>query len=152
TRTASIDRWRSPGGSVGQEQLRAAIAVLPFVAQGDAATLQPAADAIAEDLINVLARVPGIRVISRGTMESYRGRAIDVAAVATELDVNYVLEGVVRAEGDRLRVNVELINPATRSPAWSARIERASGKEGEVRDEIVTQLARELQLGTPALE
>ncbi|MBV8836810.1 MAG: hypothetical protein JO000_09735, partial [Alphaproteobacteria bacterium] len=152
SRAAAIERWRSPGALPGpSEQPRAAIAVLPFVAQGNAA-LQPSADAMTDDLINVLARVPAIRVISRATMESYRDRPIDVAAVAAELDVSYVLEGVVRAAGDKLRVNVELIDPATRSPAWGARIERASDEEGKVRDEIVAQLARELQLGTPAVE
>ena len=107
---------------------------------------------LTDDLTNTLSRSPGLRVISRQSMQGYRGKPVDVAAVGTELEVRYVLEGSIRREGDRLRVNVELIDPATRSPAWSARVERQNGEQSAVRDEIVGRLARELTLEIPTIE
>ena len=121
-----------------------ALAVLPFTAIGESG-LQTSADIITEDLTNSLSRVALLRVISRQTMRSYAGGKVDVAAIGAELGVRYVLEGTLRMQGERLRVNVELINPATRLPVWSTRIERDNTDLDQLRDEIVGRLARELQ-------
>jgi TolB-like protein/DNA-binding SARP family transcriptional activator/Tfp pilus assembly protein PilF len=129
------------------------IAVLPFLTYGDAAgSMQSAADTITDDLTNTLSRVPGLRVISRQTMQSYRGRPVDIAVIGAELGVRYILEGSLRMHGDKLRVNVELTDPTTRLPAWSARIERDRGEQQAVRDEIVGRLGRELQFEIPLVE
>jgi TolB-like protein len=78
-------------------------------------------------------------------MQSYRGQPIDIAAIGAELGVRYILEGSLRMRGDKLRVNVELIDPVTRLPVWSARIEKAGGEQAAVPDEIVGRLGREVQ-------
>jgi TolB-like protein/Tfp pilus assembly protein PilF len=154
----AADRWQAPKLSSAPNAGRnlrnvIAVAVLPFVVLGEnAQSMQPVADTLTDDLTNTLSRSPGLRVISRQSMQGYRGRPVDIAAVGTELDVRYVLEGSIRTEGDRLRVNVELIDPATRSPAWSARVERQNGEQSSVRDEIVGRLARELPLEMPVIE
>jgi TolB-like protein/Tfp pilus assembly protein PilF len=115
--------------------------VLPFTTYGDnAGSIELLADAMTDDLINMLSRVPSIRVISR----SFKGRPIDIAAIGAELQARYVLEGSMRMLGDKLRVNVELTDPSTRLSVWSGRIERAGADRQAVQDEIVGQLAREL--------
>jgi tetratricopeptide (TPR) repeat protein len=100
---------------------------------------------VTDDVINMLSRVPGLRVISRQTSRSYAGRPIDFAAVGTELGVRYVLDGKVRGEGEKLGIDVALIEPASRRRIWSAQIERDHGDRDVIIDEIVGGLARELQ-------
>jgi TolB-like protein len=120
------------------------IVVLPFATQGPTAAIRPLADALTDDLTNMLSRVAGLRVISRQTARRYSEKPTDVATIGTELQVRYVLEGSLRLHGDKLRINVELIDPHSRLPAWSTRIERQDGEHQTVQDEIVLRLAREL--------
>jgi TolB-like protein/DNA-binding SARP family transcriptional activator/Tfp pilus assembly protein PilF len=120
------------------------IIVLPFGPHGTADPAEPLADVLTDDLTNMLSRVANLRVISRQTARRYRDRQTDVAAIGAELQVRYVLEGSVRIHGRKLRVNVELVDPLTRLPAWSTRIERPDDEHHAVLDEIVMRLAREL--------
>jgi tetratricopeptide (TPR) repeat protein len=99
---------------------------------------------VTDDLINTLSRAHSIRVISRQSVRSYRGAATDIAAIGSELQVKYILDGTMRMHGDKLRINVELIDTATRLPVWSTRIDRDSAERRAVPDEIVGRLAREL--------
>jgi tetratricopeptide (TPR) repeat protein len=85
-------------------------------------------------------------VISRQTALSYQGRPIDIAAIGAELGVRYVLEGNMRMGDDKLRVNVALIDPASRLPVWSSHIERDGAERHAVQDEIVRRIGRELLL------
>jgi DNA-binding SARP family transcriptional activator/TolB-like protein len=149
------DPWRSPA-TAQEAQLPKGIipiVVLPFASPGG--TDEPAqliADMLTDDLTNTLSRVPSFRVIARQTARSYQSQAIDVAKLGTELQVRYVLEGSVRLQDDNLRVNVELINPATRLSVWSGRVERRGADRQGVRDEIVSRLARELQFEVLPIE
>ncbi|HEY0439390.1 MAG TPA: tetratricopeptide repeat protein, partial [Xanthobacteraceae bacterium] len=120
------------------------VAILPFKTYESSEQVRLLADMMTDDLINMLSRVPSFRVISRQTSRSY-AQPVDIAAIGTELGVRYILEGTMRVQGDRLRVNVELIDPATRLPVWSDRIEREGADRHAVQDEIVARLARELQ-------
>lgn len=142
------DPWRSPAAA-HETQLPNGIipiVVLPFASPGGAdERSQLIADMLTDDLTNTLSRLPSFRVISRQTARSYRGMAVDVAKLGTELQVRYALEGSARLEDDMLRVNVDLINPATRLSVWSGRVERRGADRQGVRDEIVSRLARELQ-------
>src|SRR5262249_4536335 len=92
------------------------------------------------------------RAISRQPSGSYQERSTDVAVLAAELGVRYVLEGNMRTHGDKLRVNVELIDPKTRLPAWSARIERAGTDRHAIHDEILGRLGRELMFEVVQVE
>jgi TolB-like protein/Tfp pilus assembly protein PilF len=152
-RRASVpeaDSWQSPPLPSRHERAEigkpaTALAVLPFTTYGESAgAVQQTADILTEDLTNSLSRVAMLRVISRQTMRGYLGQKIDTAAVGAELGVSYVIEGNVRTRGDKLRVNVELIDPATRLPVWSTRIERDGTDLDQLHDEIVGRLAREL--------
>jgi DNA-binding SARP family transcriptional activator/TolB-like protein/Tfp pilus assembly protein PilF len=149
------DPWRSPTASSESQLAKGIIpiVVLPFVSSGG--TDEPGqliADMLTDDLTNTLSRIPSFRVISRQTAHSYQSQAIDVAKLGTELQVRYVLEGSVRLGDDNLRVNVELINPATRLSVWSGRVERRGADRQGVRDEIVSRLARELQFEVLPIE
>jgi len=149
------DPWRSPS-SAREAQLPKGIipvVVLPFTESGGADDgLLLIADMLTDDLTNILSRVPSFRVISRKTARSFQGHAIDVAKLGAELQVKYVLEGSVRLHDDNLRVNVELIDPATRLSVWCGRVERSGADRQGVRDEIVSRLARELQFEVLPIE
>jgi DNA-binding SARP family transcriptional activator/TolB-like protein/tetratricopeptide (TPR) repeat protein len=149
------DPWRSPS-SANEAQLPKGtipIVVLPFMGLGGTDdSIQLTADMLTDDLTIRLSRVPSFRVISRQTARSFQVQTLDVTKLGDELHVRYVLEGSVRLQDDRLRVNVELIDPATRLSVWSGRVERDGGDRQGVRDEIVARLARELHFEVLPIE
>jgi TolB-like protein/Tfp pilus assembly protein PilF len=129
------------------------ILVLPFTAYGEpVGSVQVTAATITDDLISALSRIPGLRVVSRETSRRYQGQPIDVAALGSDLGVRYVLEGSVHARGDRVRVNVALIDPTTRSPVWSERIDRDGSDRQGIQEQIVTRLGRELRVEVGAAD
>ncbi|MGH6767501.1 MAG: tetratricopeptide repeat protein [Xanthobacteraceae bacterium] len=147
------ENWQSPSlpsrGDYADPGGRSpvAIAVLPFTSFGPtASTTQHVADAITDDLINVLSRVPGLRVISRQTMRRYDGRSLDIGAIGSELGVRYVLEGTLRMHERKLRLNAELTDSATRTSVWSDRIDHDGDDWQHVLDEMVNRLGRQLQV------
>jgi TolB-like protein/DNA-binding SARP family transcriptional activator/Tfp pilus assembly protein PilF len=149
-RLALADPWRSPPSLAPPRDTPVdsgsiiSVAVLPFTAYGEAAgTVEMIASMMTDDLTNLLSRNRTFRVISRATARSF-DRSVDVATIGTELQVRYVLEGSVRMLADKLRVNVELIDSASRTAVWSGRIERDGADQHGVQDEIVGRLAREL--------
>jgi len=130
-----------------------ALVVLPFAAEGaDRSPDQRLAARMTEDLINDLSRVPALRVISRQTSRLYAGRPVDVAIIGTELGVRYVVEGSVQLNEAQLRVNVALVDTATRLQVWSDRFERDQAGVPAVLDEITRGLARRLQINVIAAE
>lgn len=150
-----LDAWRLPSVHRRAEYRNGIvpIVILSF------AVLGPADDSVAltatmltDDLTNVLSRIPSFRVISAQTARSYQDKAFDSAKLGEELQVKYVLEGSVRADGDSRRINVALIDAASRITVWSGRIDRAGTDRQGVRDEIVGRLARELQFEMPPIE
>ena len=148
------DVWRLPAAlESASTQSIVALAVLPFAALGDTtASTQLVADMMTDDLINVLSRVPGFRVISRRTTERYKDQPADFATIGADLAVRYVLEGSVRTQDGLLRVNFQLLDATTLLPVWSDRVEREQGGRHEVRDEIVARIARELHINILPIE
>ena len=148
------DYWRDPSQTVETAAKDIIpIAVLPIAALGDTGgATQLIADMMTDDLVNVLSRVPSFRVISRQTTSRYQGQPIDVAAIGAELRVRYVLEGSARMQDGGLRVNVQLFDPRTRLPVWSGRVERDGADRHAIRDEIVSRIARELQIDMLPIE
>ncbi len=147
---SDADAWQSPplpsgrdSGDAKPARAITAVAVTPFKTFGEAAV--SISDAMTDDLTNILSRVPALRVISRQTMQHYAEKDYDAAKLSAELGVHYVLEGSIRPHGDKVRVNVALIDPANRLTVWSARIERRNGEQHDIQDEIVARVARELQ-------
>jgi TolB-like protein/DNA-binding SARP family transcriptional activator/Tfp pilus assembly protein PilF len=157
---APPDPWQSPRlPSQSKAEVAApakpliSLLVLPFKTfRESTGSTELLAEMVVDDLTNLLSRVQFMRVISRQTALTFKGQAIDVAAVGAELRVQYVLDGSMRMQGDKLRVNIELIDPKTRLPVWSTRIEREDADRSGVLDEIVGRLARELQFEPVGIE
>jgi TolB-like protein/class 3 adenylate cyclase len=125
---------------------RLSIVVLPFTNMGGDPEQEYFVDGITESLTTDLSRISGSFVIGRNTAFTYKGKAIDLKQVGNELGVRYVLEGSVQRGGNRLRVNVQLIDAETGKHLWAERFEKPLADLFDMQDEIVAHLAN--QLGT----
>ena len=81
-------------------------------------------DGLAEDLITNLSKVPGLFVISRHSTFAYKGKAIDIRSLATDLGVRFAVEGSVRRAAARIRINVQLIDAEDGTHLWADRFDR----------------------------
>ena len=122
------------------------IAVLPFADLSPGGDQAYFSDGIAEELLNLLAKIRELRVISRSSAFAYRGEGINIPTVAKELNVAYVLEGSVRTAGDRVRITAQLIEAATDTHVWSEVYERQLVDIFAIQDEIAAIVADALEL------
>lgn len=122
------------------------IAVLPFADLSPAGDERYFSDGIAEELLNLLARLRDLRVISRSSAFQYRGDDIHIPTVAEELNVTYVLEGSVRKAGDRLRITAQLIDARADTHLWSETYDRRLDDVFAIQDEISQAIVEELQV------
>jgi TolB-like protein/tetratricopeptide (TPR) repeat protein len=128
------------------------IAVLPFVDMSPEGDQGYFSDGIAEELLNVLARIPALRVISRSSAFSFQGKDIGIMEIAKQLNVAYTLEGSVRRSGNRIRISTKLIDTRSDSHVWSETFDRAMDDIFAVQDEITALVAAKLKvkiLGEP---
>ena len=136
------DRTRTDrGASAGQS-----VAVLPFVTIGPDPAEDYFSDGISEELMNVLANVPGLHVPSRTSSFAFKGSNADVRTIASALDVEHVLEGSVRKAGTRVRITAQLIDVATDSHLWSATFDRELTDVFAIQDEIARNVAAALRI------
>ncbi|HYN09057.1 MAG TPA: protein kinase [Vicinamibacterales bacterium] len=124
-----------------EPQSTSSIAVLPFADMSPTRDQAYLCEGIAEELINVLARVPGLRVAARSSSFQFRASAVDVRAVGARLGVATVLEGGVRKAGDRLRVTVQLVDVADGYQRWSHRFDGKLEDVFAIQDEIAERVA-----------
>jgi TolB-like protein len=99
---------------------------------------------VTESLTTDLSRINGALVIARNTAFTFKGKAVDVKKLVRELNVRYVLEGSVQRGGDRVRVNVQLIEAETGNHLWAERFDKPVADLLDMQDEIVSRLARAL--------
>jgi adenylate cyclase len=125
---------------------RLSVVVLPFANLSPDPEQEYFVDAITDDLTTDLSRIADSFVIARSTAFTYKGKAVDVRQVARELGVRYVLEGSVRRMGERVQVNVQLIDGDTGSHVWADRFETDRRDLAEAQSEITGRLARTLNL------
>ena len=132
--------------------LPASIAVLPFANLSGDKENEYFGDGLAEEIINALANVPGLKVIARTSAFSFKGRNEDVRSIAQTLGVTNVLEGSVRRSGDRVRITAQLITASDGSHLWSERFDRPVRDVFEMQDEMAQAITSALKgrLGTPA--
>jgi adenylate cyclase len=153
------DDWRArEASSPGETHLNAegpsapsdkpSIAVRPFVVLSDDKGLRFLAEGLAEDVITLLARVPGFFVISRASSFAFRNPDISSSIVSRQLGVRYVVEGSVRGSGDRVRVSAQLSEVETGRVLWSGKFEAARSETFELQDDIARGIIVELE---PAL-
>lgn len=124
---------------------RPSIAVLPFTNLSEDRGLGLLADGLVEDLIAMLARVPGFFVISRGSAFSYRDTNPDVRNVGRELGVRYVVQGSVRAMGSHVRATVQLADADTGVELWTDRFDADRGDALDLQDKIAHAIVAQLE-------
>ena len=118
---------------------RLSIVVLPFANIGSDPEQDYFVDGVTESLTTDLSRISGSFVIGRHTAFTYKGKAVDLKRIGRELNVRYVLEGSVQRGGNRLRVNVQLIDAETGKHLWAERFEKPVADLFDMQDEIVSQ-------------
>ena len=117
------------------------IAVLPFTNMSGDPEQEFFADGLAEDILTELSRFRDLFVISRNSSFRYKGKSVSVQQVASELGVQYVLEGSVRKAGDRVRVNAQLIDAEADRHVWAERYDRQLSDIFAIQDEITTTIS-----------
>jgi adenylate cyclase len=122
-----------------------AVAVLPFSDLSADADQQHIADGVAEELINRLGRIPELRVAARTSSFEFRG-GVGMAEIGRRLNVDAVVEGTIRRDGDRLRVTVELVDVASGFQIWSERYDRTVDDIFVIQDEISAAIVDALRL------
>jgi TolB-like protein/class 3 adenylate cyclase/Tfp pilus assembly protein PilF len=122
------------------------IVVLPFANLSGDPGQDYLVDALTDELTTSLARIPGNFVIARNTAFTFKGKPVDAKAIGKDLGVRYVLEGSVQPSGDKIRVNAQLIDAGSGAHLWAEQFDTARADLLRMQDEIVTHLARSMQL------
>ena len=137
----------SGGSSPGNGAVSAkSIAVLPFAHLSNDPDDEFFCDGLAEELLNALARIGGLKVAARTSSFTFKGKDTNVSEIGQTLGVANVLEGSVRKSGSRLRITVQLINAADGYHLWSERYDREMRDIFDVQDEITLAVIEALKL------
>jgi adenylate cyclase len=139
-------RRASPAPSAVHPADQKSIAVLPFVDMSQAKDQEYFCDGISEEILDALAKVDGLRVVARTSSFSFKGKNADVGEVANKLNVENVLEGSLRREGNRIRITAQLINARDGFHLWSETYERELKDVFAVQDEITRSIVDALKI------
>ena len=131
----------APGEAQKSAPPRLSIVVLPFANIGGDQAHEHFVDGVAESLTTDLSRIRGALVIARNTAFTFKGKPVDVKAIGRDLNVRYALEGSVQRGGNRMRVNVQLIDAETGNHLWAERFDKPLADLFDMQDEIVARLA-----------
>jgi TolB-like protein len=103
-------------------------------------------DGIAEELLNLLAKVPDLTVIARTSSFAFKGEKIEIADIARKLKVAYVVEGSVRKSGNKIRITAQLVRANDAARLWSETYDRSLEDIFAVQDEIAGAIVQALQI------
>ena len=131
---------------------RLSMVVLPFANIGGDPEQEHFVDGVTESLTTDLSRIRGAVVIGRNTAFTYKGKPVDLKQIGRELNVRYVLEGSVQRGGNRMRVNVQLIDAESGNHLWAERFDKPLADLFDMQDEIVGRLANALNAELIAAE
>ena len=134
------------GTTVAEQADAKSIAVLPFVDMSAEKDQEYLSDGISEELLNVLAKVPELKVTSRSTAFFYKGKDFKISDIGRELNVAHVLEGSVRKSGNRVRITAQLIDVDSDTHLWSESYDRTLDDIFAVQDEIANEVVSELKV------
>ncbi len=129
-----------------EEEAKPSIAVLPFNNMSGDPEQEYFSDGITEDIITDLSKISGLFVVGRNTSFTYKGKSHQLQSVASELGVNYLLEGSVRKAGDRIRVTGQLIDGPTGGHLWADRYDRDLTDIFAIQDEITKTIVEQLKV------
>jgi len=122
------------------------IAVLPFANMSADKENEYFSDGLAEEILNLLAKIPSLKVIARTSSFAFRGKEQDITKIAEALRVRYILEGSVRRSGNRIRVTAQLIHADDGTHLWSERYDRDMTDVFAIQDEIGQAISEGLKL------
>ena len=153
TKPVHVYRWRpkqtgmdsiQSGGRTSRRN-KPSIAVLALTNMSGDPEQEYLADGISEDLITALSKIRSFTVIARNSTFTYKGKAVDVKQIASDLDVRYVLEGSVRKAGNRVRITAQLIDASTGHHVWADRYDREINDIFELQDEMTQTIVGTLE-------
>ncbi len=146
---------KSKDATTGPAHIRS-LAVLPFSNLSMDKENEYFSDGLAEEIINALMQIPGLKVPARTSSFFFRGKGADIREIAARLNVENILEGSVRKSGNRIRVTVQLINVADGYHLWSQRYDREMTDVFAIQDEIcqaiVDKMRVQLMVGRPLVK
>jgi adenylate cyclase len=125
---------------------RKSIAVLPFVNLSGDVENEYFSDGISEEILNLMVKLPKLRVASRTSSFMFKGKEVSIPTVARELGVDTVLEGSVRRAGDRVRITAQLIDSRTDSHLWSETYDREMQDVFAIQDDIAQSITDALEI------
>ena len=140
----TMERGTSPVAKPAQENV-ASVAVLPFVNRSASADDEYFSDGLADELLNVLAKIRGLRVAARTSAFQFKGKSEDMAVIGQKLHVSTLLEGSVRKAGNRVRISVQLVKAEDGYQLWSETYDRTLDDIFEVQDDIARSVVKELR-------
>jgi len=141
---SAVNEEKSPQNAVATTD-EPSVAVLPFVNMSSDPEQEYFSDGISEEILNVLTRIPNLKVAARTSSFQFKGKNLDVAEIAKQLRVNHVLEGSVRKSGTTLRITTQLIEAETGFHVWSETFDRKLEDVFAIQDEIAAAIATELE-------
>jgi len=133
-------------GRLLEENADHSILVLPFLNLSADSGQEYFADGIAEEILNLLAKIEELRVISRSTSWTFKGKDIDVEETRDRLDVSHILEGSVRKNGNQVRVTAQLIDARTNRHLWSETYDRTLDDIFAIQDDVAARVVGQLRL------
>ena len=139
----------APGAPTAEAPVPAAaksIAVLPFADMSAGKDQEYFADGLSEELLNLLAKLPELRVIGRTSSFQFKGRNEDLRVIGEKLNVAHILEGSVRKSGEKVRITAQLIRAADGSHLWSETYDRTLDDIFVVQDDIAGEVVKALKL------
>src|SRR5262247_1927839 len=131
---------------VNEKIAEESIAVLPFVNMSEDKANEYFSDGISEELLNLLSKIPQLKVAARTSSFSFKGKQIEIPEIARQLHVANVLEGSVRKSGDELRITAQLIRAAEGYHLWSETYDRKMDDIFKIQDEIAGEVVKELKV------
>ena len=146
TRQTTAGTEVKPAPGIPQIESDPSIAVLPLVNMSDDKANEFFSDGISEELLNLLAKVPKLRVIARTSSFAFKGKELSIPEIARELHVASVLEGSVRKSADKVRITAQLIRASDGSHLWSDTYDRTLDDIFKVQDEIAAAVVTQLKI------
>jgi TolB-like protein/Flp pilus assembly protein TadD len=140
---ATVASLAAPSAPVISEK---SVAVLSFVDMSEKKDQEYFADGMAEEILDLLVKIPGLTVIGRTSSFQFKGKNADLRTIGTQLNAAHVLEGSVRKSGDHVRITAQLINTRTGAHEWSETYDRQIGDVLKLQGNIAAAVVRELQL------
>ena len=122
------------------------IAVLPFINMSSDPEQEYFSDGITEEVLNLLVKIPELKVTSRTSVFAFKGQIVDIPTVAEKLGVAHILEGSVRKAGNRVRITAQLIEARNDVHLWSETYERTLDDIFAIQDEIAREVVKALQI------